>query len=120
MKDERPTAGEDFVKKIGPIGAALFLLLGIATTVILFTAGRDPIPGYAPPQDTAYYAAHLDELQAELEASVFPALSGAVSCREENGRLEIVIRKEDFAVTRAAILRYFDGSLFIFTEEGAS
>lgn len=111
------TAGEDFVKKIGPVGAALFLLLGVAVTVILFTSGRDPIPGYAPPQDTAYYAAHLDKLKAELESEVFPALSGVQSCREVNGRLEIVIRKENFAVTRAVILRYFDPSLMSFVEE---
>ncbi len=114
------TAGEDFVKKIGPVGAALFLLLGVAVTVILFTSGRDPIPGYAPPQDTAYYAAHLNELRAELEAKVFPALSGVQSCHEMDGRLEITIRKEDFAVTRAAILRYFDPSLFLFVQEGGS
>jgi hypothetical protein len=120
MNHEHPTAGEDFIKKIGPVGAALFLLLGVAVTVILLTAGRDPIPGYAPPQDTAYYAAHLDELQAELESGVFPALDGVVSCRETDEHLEIVIRKEDFAITRAAILRYFDPSLFLFVQEGGS
>jgi hypothetical protein len=114
------TAGEDFVRKIGPLGAALFLLLGAAVTFLLFTTGRDPIPGYSPPQDTAYYAAHLSELQAELETNVFPALSGIVSCHETDGRLEIVIRKEDFAVTRSAILRYFAESLFHLTEEGGT
>ena len=35
--------------------------------IICFTSGRDPIPDYAAPMDTAYYAANLGELEEELE-----------------------------------------------------
>ena len=111
------TAGQDFIRRIRPVGAALFLLLAVAVAAVCLTSGRDPIPGYQAPQDTAYYAANPAALQAELEANVFPHLNGVRGCREADGKLEIILLGSDYAVTRAAILRYFDRNLFIFTEE---
>ena len=112
------TAGEDFVKWLRPAGCALFLGILILVLIICFSSGRDPIPGYAPPHDTAYYAQSaetMEELKAELEENVFPQLEGVLQCEARGGVLEIQINSEHFAVTRAAILRYYDSSLFEFT-----
>lgn len=40
----RPSAGEEFVKKIGIFGAVLFLVLSIIGTLLMFAAGRAPAP----------------------------------------------------------------------------
>ncbi len=116
----RETAGEQFVKRIRPAGAALFLLLAVLVTAVCLTSGRDPIPGYAAPETTEYYAAHTDELAAELEASVFPCLPDYSLTAEAAGdTVTITVESGNFAAARAAILRYFDQSLFIF-ERGES
>lgn len=112
------TAGEDFVKWLRPAGCALFLGILVLVLIICFSSGRDPIPGYAPPHDTAYYAQSaetMEELKAELEEHVFPELEGTARCGIKDGVLEIQIDEAHFAVTRAAILRYYDSSLFEFT-----
>jgi hypothetical protein len=107
-------SGQQFVKMLRPLGCVLFLLMAVGVTLICFTAGRDPIPGYAAPEDTAYYAEHLDALQQELETSVFPQLQGVVGSEITGDQLTVQIDGESFAVTRSAILRYFDESLFLF------
>jgi hypothetical protein len=93
-------AGQEFVKKIGAAGCILFLVLAILVAAVCVTAGKDPIPGY----------------EAELEANVFPRLEGVMDSYVEDGRLVVVISRDNFAVSRAAILRYFDKSLFEFVE----
>lgn len=110
----RESTGQEFVRWLRPGGAILVLLLSIAVLVLCFTAGRDPIPGYKAPEDTSYYAQHLDVLQQELETSVFPNVEGIVDCYPENGRLTVVIESSHYAVTRSALLYYFDESLFTF------
>ena len=110
------TAGEDFIKKIRPVGCACFIILAILVTIVCFTAGKDPIKGYSAPESTEYYAGHLEELRSELEENVFPNISGLVDCRIEGNVLEIYLEKADFAVSRSVILRYFDKSLFNFIE----
>ncbi|MDR1131126.1 MAG: hypothetical protein LBL15_01760 [Oscillospiraceae bacterium] len=111
------TAGQEFVKKIRPIGVVFFLTLFALFMYICFSSGANPIPGYEPPHDSAYYAQNvqtLTELKTELEANVFPALAGSISCRLEGGGLIIVIDKASFATTRSAIEKFYDGSLFTF------
>ena len=103
--------GPEFVKKIRPLGCAIFLLIAVLTTVLCFTAGRDPIRGYAPAQTTEYYAAHPQELLAELEAQVFPALEGVVSAEAAEDHVTVRLQSDRYAVTRSALLRYFDESL---------
>ena len=116
-RDAHATAGQDFVRRIGPAGMALFLILAVLVTWMCFTGGRNPIPGYAAPQSTEYYAAHLDELAAELEANVFPALPDytmSASVPADGTTVTVTIDDEHFVVGRAAILHYYDGSLFTF------
>lgn len=111
-------AGQEFVKKIRPLGVALFLVLFVLFLYICFTAGTNPIPGYESPHDSTYYSQNdgtLEELKAELEANVFPKLEGEESCTVSDGKIKVVIDSEDFATSRSAILRYYDESLFEFT-----
>jgi len=112
------SAGSDFVKKLRPAGCVLFLVLAVLVAVVCLCAGRDPIPGYQAPQTSAYYAQSeetLLELKAELEQNVFPALEGVAGCAlSGDGRLIVSLESDRFAVTRAAILRYYDRSLFDF------
>lgn len=109
------TAGQAFVKTIRPAGMALFLLLAVLVTAICLTSGRDPIPGYAPPETADYYAAHPEELISELETHVFPALPDYdMTARLADGGVTVAIDSDHFVVGRAALLRYFDESLLTF------
>jgi hypothetical protein len=111
--------GQEFVKMIRPLGAAIFLIVGILFVIICFRAGSDPIPGYESPRGAEYYsqdAGTLNELKAELEQNVFPKLEGVAGCRVGDGVLIVTIESDSFAVTRSAILQYFDRSLFEFAE----
>jgi len=122
-REPEPTdsAGQAFIKRIGPAGCALFLALFALVTAICFTSGRAPIPGYAAPHDTAYYAAAPEELVRELEENVFPALSDYVLTAEAEGDgVVVTVEEGNFVAARAALLRYFDGSLFTFRRSGES
>ena len=113
-------AGQEFVKKIRPLGVVLFLVLFVLFLYICFTAGTNPIPGYESPHDSVYYSQNADtlgELKTELEANVFPKLGGIESCAVSDGKIKVVIDSENFATSRSAILRYYDESLFEFTKK---
>ena len=114
------TAGEDFVKKIRPLGAALFLLAFVLFLVMAFRSGKPPIPGYSPPQSSEYYAQsekQLNELKVELEQNVFPALGGGVAdCRVSGEKLHLTIEKQQYPKLRSALLYYYDYGLFTFAE----
>ena len=111
------SAGQDFAKKIGPLGGAFFLLLFVLFLIYCFTAKPNPLAGYEAPHDSTYYAQNettLSELKAELEANVLPKLEGEESCTVKDGKLVLVINSADFKTSRSAILRYYDDSLFEF------
>ena len=111
------SAGQDFAKKIGPIGGAFFLLLFVVFLVYCFTAGTNPIPGYEAPHDSSYYsqnATTLSELKTELETNVFPKINGIEYCTLSTGKLEITIDNGSYTKSRSAILKFYDKSLFEF------
>ena len=111
----KKTAGQQFVKSIRPAGCALFLLLAVLVAAVCLTSGRNPIPGYEPPQTAAYYAEHPDSLAAELSENVFPALPEYDMTAAVTGdTVTVTIDSDHFVVGRAAILRYFDESLVTF------
>ena len=125
MDDKKPTeqqesitAGQAFIQRIGPAGMALFLILAVLVTWICLTSGRDPIPGYSAPQSTEYYAAHPEELVKELETNVFPALPEkyGLSAAVADGAVTVTAESGYFVTARAALLRYFDESLFLFPQ----
>ena len=110
------TAGQEFVRWIRPAGCVLFLVLAVAVGAVCLTAGRDPISDYEPAHDTAWYAQNPEEFCEELEEEVFPHLSGVRDWRIlEDGRVEVTVQEGQLAVTRAALLRYFDEALFVFS-----
>lgn len=108
--------GQEFVKWLKPAGAALFLVVAVLVTWICLTAGQDPIPGYEPPQSSEYYAQHLDELKEELERNVIPKLEGEAFCEASGDKLIVTLTAGNFAVTRSAIIQYFDPELFEFID----
>lgn len=112
------SAGQEFVKKIGPFGSFLFLVIFVGFFIYCFTlTPKDPLAGYEAPHDSSYYAQSpetLAELQTELEANVFPNLEGIVSDEAEDGKLVIAISGDDFVESRDAILKHYDESLFYF------
>ncbi len=110
-------AGPEFVKKLRPIGCVLFLLISVYFLVFCFTSGKNPIPGYAAPHVSSYYSQNtttLTELKDELEAKVFPKLTGIKDCQVSNGKLEITIDSLSYFKSRTAILKFYDRSLFTF------
>lgn len=109
--------GRELVLAMRPIGCVLVVLFTIACMALMLKSGPEDIPGYAPPESDAYYAQHLDELQSELEESVFPALEGIVSCENTGQALEIVIDREHYIPSRAVIIRYFHRDLFVFVQQ---
>lgn len=114
VPESKPTAGQTFVKNIRPAGCALFLILAILVTAVCLTSGRDPVSGYEAPQETAYYAENPEALVYELETNVFPALEYDMAASVANGAVTVTIEDENFVIGRAAVLRYFDESLFVF------
>ena len=109
----RQSNGEWLMKTLKPAGCAFVLLLFVLMLAVCFTAGADPIKGYAPPQDTGYYAAHPDELAAELEENVLPRLDMGSKCMVSvsGNKVRVEIEHDSFVSTRSALLRYFDGEL---------
>ena len=111
------SAGQDFAKKIGPIGGGFFLLLFVIFLVYCFTAGTNPIPGYEAPHDSSYYSQNdttLAELKTELETNVFPKINGIGDCQIVSDKLTITIDSANYSKSRSAILKYYDKSLFEF------
>ena len=106
------TAGQQFVKMIRPGGAALFLIVFVLFLVTCFTLGSNPVPGYEAPNTSEYYSQHLEALEAELEQNLFPHLQGIEDCYVNGGALAVVIADENYITARAAILKYYDQTLF--------
>ena len=112
-------AGQDFVKKIRPIGSAMFLLLFVLFLIVCFTSGKNPLPGYERAHDSSYYLqseATLSELKTELETNVFPKLEGDESCTVSGGKLIVTLDEKNYSETRSAILKYYDEDLFEFVK----
>jgi len=107
--------GQEIVKWLKPAGCALVLLITALAMIMLFTSGKDPVAGYEAPQTSDYYAAHPEELKAELEEHLFPLLEGIGDCEiTDEGKLRVTLEGEDYAVARSAILQYYDDALFEF------
>ena len=112
--EEKLTAGQSFIKSIRPAGCALFLILAVLVTALCLTVGRDPIPGYVPPE-RASYEHDLPVLASVLEEQVFPALPEYEMTAAVTGdTVTVTVEEGNFAAARAAILRYFPEDLITF------
>ena len=117
-EEERPTSGQWLWKTLGPFGCILALALMGAALLLCFTAGTDPIPGYEPPENDAYYAAHPDELARELTENVLPKLEGEASVTVSGDTVVVAVGPDRYAATRSALLHFFDRSLLEIVPSG--
>lgn len=106
--------GIQIVRWLRPAGCVLVLLITVLMLVFCFTQGRDPIPGYEAPHDAEYYAQHLPELAEELNTHVLPEVDETAFAAADGETVTVTMDAERLAVTRAAVLRYYDVSLFVF------
>ena len=111
--EEKLTAGQSFIRTIRPAGCALFLILAVLVTAVCFTAGRDPIPGYTPPE-RASYENDLSRLVTVLESQVFPELDQYGLTAAVTGDTVTVTVQGNLAAARSAILHYFPEDLITF------
>lgn len=114
--EEKEHPGFQIVRWLRPGGAALVLLMGILFVVQALMTGRAPVKGYEPKHDTAYYAAHLDVLADELNDDLLPQVDENARAAVGDGVVIVMLPKSSFIQTRAAVLHYYDQSLFEFQE----
>jgi hypothetical protein len=113
---EKEHPGFQIVRWLRPGGAALVLLVGILFVVQCFMTGREPVKGYQPKHDTAYYTAHLEALAEELNEDLLPQVDEHARAEAGDTVVTVYLPKETYITTRAAVLRYYDTSLFEFQE----
>lgn len=115
-ENEKEHPGFQIVRWLRPGGAALVLLLGILFVVQCFMTGREPVKGYAAMHDTAYYTEHLDILADELNDRLLPQVDENARAETSEECVTVCVPKDTYITTRAAVLRYYDASLFEFRE----
>lgn len=109
------TAGQEFVKRLKPLGCAIFLGMFALFLVICFTAGNNaPVKGYIPPHDTEYFSSHLDELKTELENVLLPQLGCDTDCAVTGDKLSVTVDSEHFDTVKTALTHYYTAKLFAF------
>ena len=123
-ESQKPDMRTDFLRKIGPFGAALILIIGIVGIIVSYTADLGIPEPYTSNHDAAYYSQNADtllELLTELRMYVFPSLEGIAESyvSQDEKRIVIHVTRNRLARVRAVITRDFDESLFEFiTSEG--
>ena len=112
-------AMNQFIKKIGPVGCAIFLGIFLLYMVMCFTQGKDELKEYDPPRDGAYYQMHLGELARELEDNVMPMLEGieSVSWQEGEKTVTVTIAEDRFFPVRRSLHRHFPSDLLTLEKE---
>ena len=117
------TAMEAFLKKIGPVGCGIFLVLMVLFFVLCITQSRDLLKGYEPSHEDAYYEAHPEALAEEIETRVAPLLPAVRSAAvtEDGGAVTVTVEAGEFFPVRRSLLRHFPASLLVLekTEEAA-
>ena len=96
------------------MGGVFVLLLSALMVVFCLTAGANPVPGYTPPHDSAYYAGHLDELAQELNANFLPVLDETAHAEADGGTVTVTASEKEYVPVRGAVLKFYDAALFTF------
>lgn len=109
------SAMEAFLKKIGPVGCGIFLLLMVLFFVLCITQGRDLLKGYEPSHDGTYYEEHPESLAEEIETRVVPLLPSIRSAvlTEDGTAVTVTVEEGDFFPVRRSLLRHFPASLLV-------
>ena len=82
--------------------------------------GLEPVKDYEAPNSSEYYARSaetMEELLAEIDENVLPALEGVIGSELADGKIIVKTTEQEFFKVRAAVLRYYDESLFEFVKE---
>ena len=112
--EEKPTAGQAFVKSIRPAGCALFLAMAVLMVALCLNVGRDPLHGYRPPE-RASYENDLTQLVTVLEDQVFPKLPQYDMTAAVTGNtVTVTVGQGNLQAAESAILRYFPEDLITF------
>ncbi len=113
------STGQEFVKKIGPVGSVLFLLVFAAFLVMCFMPPK-AADGFSPAYDTAYYtesAEHMEELKTELEKDLLPQLKIDATTQISGEKLVVTFSEADYKAGAEGVLKHYDESLFVFEKE---
>jgi hypothetical protein len=108
------STGEEFVKKIKPLGCAAFILLTVAVVLTCFTTKGIAVDGYTPPHGSDYYSDHLDELAEELSGTLLPMIDATADFEVGEKVITITASTDDLNNLRPRILHYYDVDLFEF------
>ncbi|MBQ9965867.1 MAG: hypothetical protein IJP22_03980 [Clostridia bacterium] len=115
--DGRDT-GKIFVSKIGMVGCVMFLIMLVGFLLVCFSAGsQNPIEGYEPPRESAYYKEYPGELVEEINENIAPQLESITECYYEDGKVVIITEEAEYFTVRSALLDYFDEELFDFRKD---
>ena len=115
--DGRET-GKIFVSKIGMVGCVMFLIMLVGFLLVCFSAGsQNPIEGYEPPRESAYYKEYPGELVEEINENIAPQLESITECYYEDGKVVIITEEAEYFTVRSALLDYFDEELFDFRKD---